>query len=137
MEKDLHKFYDNINIFNKDLAEYNDDKGNYFVFNTINLLLRIDKLELTKEEYQVAKFQQKVEDLEYNVKNIKKPVPKNTITNKDEDKFTIVEKEVAVREIWNVSNALGIIKSFTNKEEAIETAKAYNKTTLKYFISND
>jgi hypothetical protein len=137
MEKDLHKFYDNINIFNKDLAEYNDDKGNYFVFNTINLLLRIDKLELTKEEYQVAKFQQKVEDLEYNVKNIKKPVPKNTITGKDEDKFTIVEKEVAVREIWNVSNALGIIKSFTNKQEAIETAKAYNKTTLKYFISND
>lgn len=133
MEKDLHKFYDNINIFNKDLAEYSDDKGNYFVFNTINLLLRVDKLELTKEEYQVAKFQQKVEDLEYNVKKIKKPVPKNTITNKDEDKFTIVEKEVAVREIWNVSNALGIIKSFTNKEEAIETARAYNKTILKYY----
>lgn len=137
MEKDLHKFYDNILIKNKDLAEYSDENGNYFIFNTINLLLRVDKLELTKDEYEYALYQKKVEDLEYNIINIKKPVPKNTITGKDEDKFTIVEKEVAVREIWNVSNALGIIKSFTNKQEAIDTAKAYNETTLRYFISND
>ena len=27
MEKDLCKFYDNISIINKDLAEYKDDKG--------------------------------------------------------------------------------------------------------------
>ena len=133
MERDLYKFYENIEIISKDFSTYEDKKGNYFTFNTINGLLRVDKLELTKEEYQAARFQQKVDELEYNIINIKRPVPKNEITGKDEDKFTIVEKEVAVREIWNVSNALGITKSFTNKEEALETAKAYNKTIMKYY----
>ena len=133
MEKDLFKFYDNINIINKDFSTYEDENGNYFTFNTINGLLRVDKLELTKEEYQIAKFQQKVDELDYNIKNIKKPAPKNEITGKEEDKFIIAEKEVAIREIWNISNALGIHKSFNNKEEAIETAKAYNKTIMKYY----
>ena len=133
MERDLYKFYDNVEIISKDFSTYEDEKGNYFTFNTINGILRVDKLELTKEEYQAARFQQKVDELEYNIINIKRPVPKNEITGKDEDKFTIVEKEVAVREIWNVSNALGITKSFTNKEEALETAKAYNKTIMKYY----
>ena len=86
MEKDLCKFYDNVSIINKDLAEYKDDKGNMFILNTVNLLLRVDLLELTKEEYNMAKFQQKVEDLDYTITNIKKPVPKNEITGKDEIK---------------------------------------------------
>ena len=134
MEKDLCKFYDNIAILNKDLAEYKDDKGNMFILNTVNLLLRVDHLELTKEEYQVAKFQQKVEDLDYNIVNIKKAVPKNEITGKDEDKYTITEKEVAVRQIYNVSNAFGIIKSFTNKEDAIKLVENKNKEILSHLI---
>ena len=64
MERDLYKFYDNVEILNKDFSIYEDEKGNYFTFNTINGLLRVDKLELTKEEYQVARFQQKVDELE-------------------------------------------------------------------------
>lgn len=134
MEKDLCKFYDNIAILNKDLAEYKDNNGNMFILNTVNLLLRVDLLELTKEEYQVAKFQQKVEDLDYNIVNIKKAVPKNEITGKDEDKYTITEKEVAVRQIYNVSNAFGIIKSFTNKEDAIKLVENKNKEILSHLI---
>ena len=134
MEKDLYKFYENIEVINKDLSKYKDDKGNVFVLNTVNLLLRADKLELTKEEYQVAKFQQKVEDLDYSIKNIKRPVPKNEITGKDEDKYIIAEKEVAVREIWNVSNMLGIIKSFTNKEDAIKCVEENNNKILEYLV---
>ena len=134
MEKDLCKFYDNIAILNKDLAEYKDNNGNMFILNTVNLLLRVDHLELTKEEYQVAKFQQKVEDLDYTITNIKKPVPKNEITGKDEDKYTITEKEVAVRQIYNVSNAFGIIKSFTNKEDAIKLVENKNKEILSHLI---
>ena len=65
MEKDLCKFIDYVDIKNKDFSTYEDDKGNLFTFNTINLLARVDKLELTKEEYQVAKFGQKINDLEY------------------------------------------------------------------------
>jgi hypothetical protein len=102
MEKDLCKFYENIEYINKDISEYVDAKGNNFIFNTINALVRVDYLELSKEEYQMALFQQKVQEGDYNIINIKKPVPKNEITKKEEDKYTITEKEVAVRQIWNV-----------------------------------
>lgn len=133
MERDLCKFYENINILGKDFSTYEDEKGNLFTLNTINLLARVDKLELSKEEYKIAVFQQKVQDGEYNIVNIKKPVPKNEITGKDEDKFTLVDKEIAVREIWNVSNAVGITKSFSTKEEALKTAKEINKKIMAYY----
>lgn len=133
MEKDLCKFNKNVEIINKDFSKYSDDKGNNFIFNTINQLAKVDYLELTKEEYQVAKFQQKIEDLEYNIINVKKPVPKNEITGKDEDKFTITEKEVAVRQIWNVSNPYGAFKSFTNKEDAIKLAEDINKKVMSFY----
>ena len=134
MEKDLCKFYDNVNYISKDLSEYKDNKGNYFIFNTVNALVRVDYLELTKEEYTTLKFQQKVEDKEYNVINVKRPVPKNEITGKDEDKYTITEKEVAVRQIWNVSNAFGIIKSYTSKEDAYKQAIEINKEVIQEIL---
>lgn len=133
MEKDLCKFYGNINYINKDISEYADSKGNRFIFNTINALVRVDYLELSKEEYQMALFQQKVQENDYNIINIKKPVPKNEITKKEEDKYTITEKEVAVRQVWNVSNAFGIVKSFTNKEEANKLAIEINSEILTFY----
>ena len=133
MEKDLCKFMESINVFNKEFSEYEDkEKGVKFPFNTVNLLTRVDLLELTKEEYQVAKFQQKIEDLDYKIENIKRAVPKNEITKKDEDKFTIAEKEVAVRKVWNVSNTLGAFKSFTNKEDALKLSKEINDKIFEY-----
>ena len=133
MEKDLIKFYENVEVINKDLSRYEDNKGNMFVLNTINLLVRVDYMELTKEEYKVAKFQQKVEDLEYKVTNITKTIPKNEITKKEEDKYTLVDKEVSVRQIWNVSNPYGVFKSYTNKEDAVKYAKEINEKILKYY----
>lgn len=133
MEKDLCKFNENVEILNKDFSKYSDDKGNNFIFNTINQLAKVDYLELTKEEYQVAKFQQKIEDLDYNIINIKKPVPKNEITGKNEDRYTLTEKEVAVRQIWNVSNPYGAFKSFINKEDAIKLANDINDKLLEFY----
>jgi hypothetical protein len=133
MEKDLCKFNENVEVINKDLSMYKDEKGNMFVLNTINILARVDYMELSKEEYTSLKFQNKVEDLEYNIINIKKPVPKSEITKKEEDKYTIVDKEVAVRQIWNVSNPYGAIKSFTNKEDAIKLAEEINSKILEYY----
>lgn len=133
MERNLCKFMENIEVINKDLSTYFDDKGNYFVFNTINAIAKVEYLELTKEEYVVAKFQQKIEDLDYKVINVKKAVPKNEITKKDEDKYTITEKEVAVRQVWNVSNPYGAIKSFTNKEDAINLANDINDKILGFY----
>lgn len=133
MEKDLIKFYDNVEVINKDLSRYEDDKGNMFILNTINLLARVDYMELTKEEYKVAKFQQKIEDLDYSTTNIKRVVSKNEITKKEEDKYTLVDKEVSVRQIWNVSNPYGVFKSYTNKEEAVKYAKEVNEKILEYY----
>lgn len=133
MERNLCNFIDNTTIINKDLSLYADEKGNRFIFNTINAIVKVDYLELTKEEYQIAKFQQKIDDLDYKIINIKKRVPKNEITGKDEDKYTITEKEVAVRQVWNVSNPYGAYKSFTNKEEAIELAESINNSIIEYY----
>ena len=129
----LDEFMKNIEILGKEFSMYVDDeKGVSFPLNTVHLLTRVDMLELAKEEYQVAKFQKKIDDLDYKIENIKRAVPKNEITGKDEDKFTITEKEVAVRKIWNVSNTAGAFKSFVNKDEAMEYSKNINKEVLGY-----
>lgn len=129
----LEEFMNNVEILGKEFSIYTDlDKGVMFPLNTVHLLTRVDYIEATKEEYISLKFQQKIEDLEYNVINVKKPVPKNEITGKDEDKTTITEKEVAVRQIWNVSNTAGAFKSYTNKEEAMAKAKEINNKIFEY-----
>lgn len=129
----LDEFMENIEILGKEFSIYTDEeKGVMFPLNTVHLLTRVEMLELSKEEYQVAKFQKKIDDLDYKIENIKKAVPKNEITGKDEDKFTITEKEVAVRKIWNVSNTAGAFKSFTNKEDAMKTSKEINEKVFGY-----
>ena len=129
----LDEFMEKVEILGKEFSMYVDDeKGVSFPLNTVHLLTRVDMLELAKEEYQVAKFQKKIDDLDYKIENIKRAVPKNEITGKDEDKFTITEKEIAVRKIWNVSNTAGAFKSFTDKEEAMEYSKKINKEVLEY-----
>ena len=129
----LDEFTKNTEILGKEFSIYTDEeKGIMFPLNTVHLLTRVDMLELSKEEYQAAKFQKKIDDLDYKIENIKRAVPKNEITGKDEDKFTITEKEVAVRKIWNVSNTAGAFKSFVNKDEAMEYSKNINKEVLEY-----
>ena len=129
----LDEFMKDVEILGKEFSVYTDEKkGVMFPLNTVHLLTRVDMLELSKEEYQAAKFQKKIDDLDYKIENIKKAVPKNEITGKDEDKFTITEKEVAVRKIWNVSNTAGAFKSFVNKNEAMEYSKKINKEVLEY-----
>ena len=129
----LDEFMKNVEILGKEFSIYTDEeKGIMFPLNTVHLLTRVDMLELSKEEYQAAKFQKKIDDLDYKIENIKKAVPKNEITGKDEDKFTITEKEVAVRKIWNVSNTAGAFKSFTDKDEAMGYSKNINKEVLNY-----
>lgn len=129
----LDEFMKNVKILGKEFSIYTDEeKGVMFPLNTVHLLTRVDMLELSKEEYQAAKFQKKIDDLDYKIENIKKAVPKNEITGKDKDKFTITEKEVAVRKIWNVSNTAGAFKSFVDKDEAMEYSKNTNKEVFNY-----
>ena len=129
----LDEFMKDIEILGKEFSIYTDEeKGVMFPLNTVHLLTRVDMLELSKEEYQAAKFQKKIDDLDYKIENIKKAVPKNEITGKEEDKFTITEKEVAVRKIWNVTNTAGAMKSFTDKDEAMKYSRDINKKVFEY-----
>lgn len=133
MLDNIIEFMDKIIVKGKDITIYNDEeKGIIFPMNTVNLLARLDYLELDKQQYEGTKFQKKIEDLEYNIINVKKAVPKNELTGKEKDKTTIVEKEVAVRQIWNVSNGAGVFKSFTNKEEAIKLTNEINNKVLEW-----
>lgn len=132
MLNDIIEFMDKIEIKGKDYSFYKDEnKGVIFPFNTIHLLARLDYLELDKQQYESAKFQKKIDDLEYNIINVKKAVPKNELTGKEEDKTTLVDKEVAVRQVWNVSNTLGAYKSFTNKEDAIKVVNGINNKIVE------
>lgn len=130
----LTEFMEKITILNKDIATYRDDeKGRMFEMNTISLLPKVERLELSSDEFKKAKFEMKVENLEYDIIEVDRPVPKNTITKKDEDIYTIVNSKVKVRLVWNVSNAIGVYKSFTNKDEAMEYAENIKKDIIKYF----
>lgn len=133
METNIIEFMNNVEIINKDLSKYTDDKRMFYL-NTVNLLPRVDYYEFSKEEYTKAKFEQKIEDLKYNIITIKRPVPKKTITKKEEDKYTIVDSDVAVRQIWNVVNTAGMYKSFTNKEDAFKLANEIDEKVRKTLI---
>ena len=131
MQNNLKDFYKNIHVINKDYTMYKDEeKGIVFPLNTVNLLARLDYLELSKEEYNKAKFEKKIDDLEYNIIEVERPQSKYFLTKKEEDKYTIVDSKVSVRQVWNVSNGVGVHESFTNKEEAIKTVESINEEIL-------
>ena len=132
---ELDKFMENVNVINKDLSIYKDNnKGVMYYLNTIQLLTRVDYLELDKEQYKIALFEKKVENLDYHEVSIKRVVPKNTITKDDKDKYTLTTKELFVKQVWNVVNPVGAYKSFTDKDEALKYAEALNKPIEKYFV---
>ena len=73
LTENLTEYMSKVTITNKDISEYvNEENGTRYIIPTGHLLAKVDYLELTKEEYQVAKFQQKIEDLDYNIINVKK-----------------------------------------------------------------
>jgi hypothetical protein len=111
-----------------------------FFKNTVNLLTKVDYLEVGTEknvklkvsEYEKLLFEKKIEDLDYKKITKKDIRVKSEITGKKEDSTTLIEEEVPAVAIWNVSNTLGFYKSFTNKEEAIKFSDEVNEETLVY-----
>lgn len=135
MEMELNKFMGKIEIINKDLSIYKDqEKGTLFYLNTVQLLVRVEPLELDKEQYQIALFEKKIEDLEYERETITRVVPKNKITKNDKDKYTLTNKEVIVKKVYNVANALNVKKSFVDKDEAMKYAEEINNRIKEFLI---
>lgn len=128
METSLRKFKENVKVLNKDFSQYiSDDEVQ--LFNTINLIESIDKLELESNEYQYALSQKQITKDDYKIKKVKKIVPKSTITGKKEDQLTLVEKEVDVRIIYKRKNTLGMFDCYI--EPPIQEVLDNNEVLLK------
>lgn len=133
METKLDKFMENITIINKEISTYEDEKGNALEINTIQLMPRCVSLELDKNEYIVKKYEGVIEDLDYNIVEITRQQSKYNRTKKEEDRYTIEDAKVSVRQVWNVSNGAGAYKSFTNKEEALDFRNKIRNKVITYF----
>ena len=132
MVKDIDKFYNSLKILDKTMSIYEDEDGNYSVLPTSSLLVAVDYNEFEKNQYDVAVFNGDIpKDFKSDIKKIKKPVPKYEITKKEEDRYIITEKEVAIKPVWFVINGLKIKKAFNNKEEALKKAKEINEVIIE------
>ena len=130
--ENIEEYMEHINIMNKEIAEYaNEYTGVRYIIPTAHLLVRIEYMELTKEELAQKEFQQEVDkNVEYKTKMVKRPKSKYEITKNKKDMYTLVDSEVMVHQAWNVINGLKVKKSFNNKEEAIELYMKINKPII-------
>ena len=132
MERDLIKFNKNITKVTKEIAKYEDEKGNYMLIPTGQLLCNVEYMELDEISYKKALFEMIIDkDAKYNKITITKPVDKYTKTKNEKDKGTIIDAEVEVSQVWVVKNGIGLTKAFANKEEALSYVEEINNKYLE------
>ena len=132
MERDLIKFNKNITKVTKEITKYEDNKGNYMLIPTGQLLCNVEYMELDEISYKKALFEMIIDkDAEYNKIMITKPVDKYTKTKNEKDKGTIIDAEVEVSQVWVVKNGLGLTKAFNVKEEALKVVNDLNNKYLE------
>ena len=127
IEQNLEEFMECIDIKSKEISIYkNEDKGLMYPVATTSLLCRVDYLELTKEELEKYKFEQKIDKKEYKMYDCERIVPKYEITKVEADKFTLTTKKIKATHIYNVSNQLGIHTTLEDKTEAFNLCEKIN-----------
>ena len=131
----LEEYMDNITIINKEYSMYrNYETGLFYPINTPYLLCRVDKLELTKEELEKAKFEMKIEKKDYKMQDVERLVPKSVVTKDKKDQFTLTTSKVKAAVIYNVSNQTGIHNSYEDLEEAFKVCKEINDKIFEALI---
>lgn len=132
MERNLIKFNKNITKVTKEIAKYEDKKGNYMLIPTGQLLCNVEYMELDEISYKKALFEMIIDkDVEYNKITITKPVDKYTKTKNEKDKGTIIDAEVEVSQVWVVKNGLGLTKAYNSKEKALSYVEEINNKYLE------
>lgn len=132
MERDLIKFNKNITKVTKEIAKYEDEKGNYMLIPTGQLLCNVEYMELDEISYKKALFEMIIDkNAEYNKITITKPVDKYTKTKNEKDKGTIIDAEVEVCQVWVVKNGLGLTKAYNEKARALQLANELNNKYLE------
>lgn len=133
IEERLEEFNKNVLVINEKYSEYvNEEKGLRYPFNTPQLLCRVDKLELDKNELAVAKFKQQIEWKDYKLVDIIKHVSKYEITKVEADRYTITDKKTKGVILYNVSNQIGIHNTYDNQKEAFELCNKINEHVFTY-----
>ena len=132
MERDLIKFNKNITKVTKEIAKYEDEKGNYMLIPTGQLLCNVEYMELDEISYKKALFEMIIDkNAKYNKITITKPVDKYTKTKNEKDKGTIINAEVEVSQVWVVKNGLGLTKAYNSKEKALSYVEEINNKYLE------
>ena len=132
MERDLIKFNKNITKVTKEIAKYEDEKGNYMLIPTGQLLCNVEYMELDEISYKKALFEMIIDkDAKYNKITITKPVDKYTKTKNEKDKGTIIDAEVEVSQVWVVKNGMGLTKAFNVKKDALKLVEELNNKYLE------
>lgn len=132
MERDLIKFNKNITKVTKEITKYEDNKGNYMLIPTGQLLCNVEYMELDEISYKKALFEMIIDkDGEYNKITITKPIDKYTKTKNEKDKGTIIDAEVEVSQVWVVKNGLGLTKAYNRKEKALSYVEEINNKYLE------
>lgn len=130
--ENIKEFMNNIHNINKDLSEYiNEETGVKYIVPTPHLLARIEYTEASEKEKEQLLFKSAIDRLDYTTKMAKRPVVKSTITHDKKDDTTLVDSEIKVYQIWNVTNGLGVKQSFTTKEDAIKLYDEINTKILE------
>lgn len=132
MERDLIKFNKNITKVTKEITKYEDEKGNYMLIPTGQLLCNIEYMELDEISYKKALFEMIIDkNVKYNKITIIKPVDKYIKTKNEKDKGTIIDAEVEVSQVWVVKNGLGLNKAYNSKEKALSYVEEINNKYLE------
>ena len=132
MERDLIKFNENITKVTKEIAKYEDNKGNYTLIPVAQLLCNIEYMELDEIMYKKALFEKIIEKgVEYNKIKATKVVDKSTITHNKKDQGTLVDNEVEVSQVWVIKNGIGLTKAYDEKVRALQVVNELNNKYLE------
>lgn len=130
------EYMNNIKILSKEISEYyNEETGVKKIIPTSYLICGVDYMELTDTELEQAKFNMLIDkNVEFKTKMVHRPKVKYEVTKNEEDKNKLIDSEVKVHCVWNVSNSLKLKKTFNNKEEALKLYDEINQPILETIL---
>ena len=132
MKKNIEEFMKCITYIDPATVLYEDNEGNMVELPSENIKCGCSYLELDKEQYNKMLFEGTIDKQDYNVITIERPTSKYNRTHKEEDRFTIEDTKVKVRQVWLVMNPYKSFKCFTERDKAVEFAKQLNDDVRKH-----
>lgn len=134
--ENIIEYMGKVKILSKEISEYyNEETGVKKIIPTSYLICGVDYMELTDTELEQAKFNMVIDkDVEFKTKLVKRPKIKYEITKNEEDKNKLIDSEVKVHCVWNVTNSLKLKKTFNNKEEALKLYDEINQPILETIL---